>query len=53
MLYKSLNKKDNFICLPANGKSFLINYNKIKSYGYKELSVKESILKFIKDNKIK
>ena len=33
-----------------NKKSFLINYKKIKLYGYKDISVKKSLILFLKDN---
>ena len=50
LLYKKLNKNQKIQWVDNPSTPFLINYNKIKSFGFKDISVKNSLLKFIKEN---
>lgn len=50
IIYKQLNKKKNLHFIGSNNQSFLINYKKIKYYGFNDISVKKSLIKYISDN---
>jgi UDP-glucose 4-epimerase len=49
-IYKLLNKEEKIEWLKNDNNSFLINYNKIKSFGFKDMSVKDCLKKFVIDN---
>ena len=51
LLYKKLNKKKKVNWIEDQSYSFLINYKKIKNFGFRDISVKDCLIKFIEDNK--